>query len=227
MTNQPATRRLCAREKLLISGASRLSDTELLSVLISSGNRTKSCIQLAIDLLSHFGDLRAILNAEPRAFQTIPGLGLVRYLQLQAAREICRRSDFIHLQKKTTLSNTYETCVYLKRQLRDKKNETIVALYLDNQHRVITYDELFTGSINYSTLHPRPLIERVLQLNAAALILAHNHPSGLANESNEDRVVTNRLKEALDLIDVRLLDHLIIGDNEVYSIMNRTKWVCH
>lgn len=227
MTNQPAARELRVREKLLTSGATSLSDIELLAVLISSGSTKKSCMQLALDLINRFGDLRAVLNADSQAFQQIQGLGVVRYVQLQAAREICRRSDFIHLQKNSTLTNSQQTYSYLKRRLRDKKNETFVALFLDSQHRVIAYDELFTGTINSAAIHPRPIVERVLKLNAAALILAHNHPSGLSDASQQDRVVTERIRHALELVDVKLIDHLVIGDNEIYSIMNTVKWICH
>lgn len=115
----------------------------------------------------------------------------------------------------------------MKKRLRDCKNETFVALFLDNQHRIIAYDELFFGTINTATIHPRPIIERVLKLNAAALILAHNHPSGVSDPSPQDIAVTERMREALELVDVRLLDHIIIGDNEVYSIIAEAKWVCH
>ena len=227
MTNQPAVRELRVREKLLTFGANSLSDPELLAVLISSGSAKKSCMQLALDLINQFGDLRAVLNTDPQTFQQIPGLGVVRYVQLQAAREICRRSDFIHLQKNTALTSTQQTYTYLKRQLRDKKNETFAALFLDNQHRILAYDELFTGTINAATIHPRPIIERVLRLNAAALILAHNHPSGISDASHQDIAVTDRLRLALDLVDVKLLDHLVIGDNEIYSILHAMKWTCH
>ena len=227
MTNQPAVRELRVREKLVTFGANSLSDIELLTVLISSGSGKKSCMQLALDLMNHFGDLRAILNAASREFQQIPGLGVVRYVQLQAAREICRRSDFIHLQKEITLLHSEQTYAYLKRQLRDKKNETFVGLFFDSQQRVIAYDELFTGTINSATIHTRPIIERVLKLNAASIILAHNHPSGISDASEQDLAVTERLRRALELVDVRLLDHLIVGDNEIYSIMSRMKWACH
>ena len=115
----------------------------------------------------------------------------------------------------------------MKRKLRDKKNETVVALFLDNQHRVIAYEELFQGTINAANVHTRPVIERTLALNAAALILAHNHPSGLADASEQDLQITKHLREALHFIDAQLLDHLIIGDNEVYSIVSEVKWVCH
>ena len=227
MTSLPLAQPLRLREKLLRQGAESLSDAELLAVFISSGNAQKSCLHLAFELLKHLGDLRAILNADLPSFKQISGLGLVRYAQLQAVREICRRSDFIGLQKDIQLTNTEQTHCYLKRQLRDKKNETFVALFLDNQHRVLAYEELFSGTINRASVHPRPIVERVLRLNAAALILAHNHPSGLSDASEQDYQVTERLRHALDLVDVRLLDHLIIGDNEVYSIMNQMKWPCH
>lgn len=227
MTGSQPAQRLRLREKLLNQGVKSLSDTELLAVFISSGNGKKNCLQLAFDLMHHLGDLRAILNADYHSFKQIQGLGLVRYLQLQAVQEICRRSDFISLQKNTSLTDSYQTYTYLKRQLRDKKNELFVALFLDNQHRILAYEELFTGTINTTTVHPRPIVERILKLNAAALILAHNHPSGLSDASLPDREVTERLRHALELVDARLLDHLIVGDNEVYSIMHEMKWCCH
>lgn len=223
---QPA-KNLGLREKLLTQGVQSLSDTELLAVFISSGSAKKSCLQLAFDLTKELGDLRAILNADLNRFKQVTGFGLVRYLQLQAAREICRRSDFISLQKEISLTNTEQTHAYLKRQLRDRKNETFVALFLDNQHRVLAYEELFKGTINTATIHPRPIVERVLNLNAAALILAHNHPSGKAAASQQDLAVTERLRHALDLVDTRLLDHLVIGDNEIYSIVTKMKWLCN
>lgn len=227
MTNQRIARELCLREKLLTYGAKNLSDIELLAIIISSGNAKKTCLQLAQDLIHHFGNLRAILNSDLHSFREIPGLGVVRYTQLQAAQEICRRSDFISLKHLTRLTHTQQTYSYLKRQLRDKKNETFAILFLDNQHRVLAYDELFHGTINQATIHMRPIIERILKINAAAVILAHNHPSGVSDASQEDFAVTERLQEALEHIDVRLLDHLIIGDNEVYSIQEKVKWSCN
>ncbi|KTD68430.1 MULTISPECIES: RadC family protein [Legionella] len=226
MTVVQSTRQLNLREKLLTYGAQSLSDTELLAIFISSGTRKKSCVHIAFDLLKHLGDLRAVLNADKQRFKQVPGLGEVRYAQLQAVKEMCRRSDFIQLQKDTQITNSKQTYAYLKKRLRDYKNETFAALFLDNQHRIIAYEELFSGTINTATIHPRPIIERVLQLNAAALILAHNHPSGISDASHQDIVVTERIREALELVDVRLLDHLIIGDNEVYSIIAENKSIC-
>ncbi len=220
-------RQLNLREKLLINGAQSLTDAELLAIFISSGSGKKSCVQLADDLLQHLGDLRAILNADKNRFQQIVGLGEVRYVQLQAVKEICKRSDFIQLQKETQITNSKQTYAYLKKRLRDYKNETFAALFLDNQHRIIAYEELFSGTINMATVHPRPIVERVLQLNAAALILAHNHPSGLSDASPQDIAVTERIRDALELVDARLLDHIVIGDNEVYSIVGESKWICN
>ncbi|KTD05286.1 RadC family protein [Fluoribacter gormanii] len=226
MTVVQSTRQLDLREKLLTHGAQSLSDPELLAIFISSGSNKKSCVQLAFDLLKHLGDLRAILNADKQSFKQIHGLGDVRYAQLQAVKEMCRRSDYIQLQKETQITNSKQTYAYLKKRMRDYKNETFAALFLDNQHRIIAYEELFSGTINTATIHPRPIIERVLQHNAAAVILAHNHPSGLSDASHQDIVVTERIREALELVDARLLDHLIIGDNEVYSILAESKSIC-
>lgn len=227
MTNVQTTGQLQLREKLLTNGVHTLSDTELLAIFISSGNHKKSCLQLAAELLKNLGDLRAVLNADPHRFQQVPGLGSVRYVQLQAVKEICRRSDYIQLQKEPKITNSKQTYAYFKKRLRDYKNETFAALFLDNQHRIIAYEELFSGTINTATIHPRPIIERVLQLNAAALILAHNHPSGVSDASHQDITVTERIREALELVDARLLDHIVIGDNEVYSIIAESKWVCN
>ncbi|HHT0592460.1 TPA: RadC family protein [Legionella anisa] len=226
MTVVQSTRQFELREKLLTYGAQNLSDTELLAIFISSGSSKKSCVQLAFDLLKHLGDLRAVLNADIESFKQVSGLGEVRYAQLQAIKEMCRRSDFIQLKKETQITNSKQTYAYLKKRLRDYKNETFAALFLDNQHRVIAYEELFSGTINTATIHTRPIIERVLQLNAAALILAHNHPSGLSDASHQDLVVTERIREALELVDTRLLDHIVIGDNEVYSIIAEHKTRC-
>lgn len=227
MTVGNPTRQLNLREKLLAQGAQSLSDAELLAVFISSGSGRSTCLQLANSLLHHFGNVREIFNSSQHDFQQVPGLGQVRYVQLQAVKELCRRNDFIDLQKETQINNTKQTYAFLKKRLRDYKNETFAALFLDNQHRVIAYEELFSGTINSATIHTRPIVERVLQLNAAALILAHNHPSGISDASHEDLAVTERIREALELVDTRLLDHIVIGDNEVYSIIAEHKWTCN
>lgn len=227
MTSKIPIHKLRIREKLLTDGAHKLCDTELLSLFIRVGNQYKSCIQLASDLLEELGDIRAILNADLKTFQQIPSLSVLDFIQLKAMHELCRRSDFISLQKDIQLTNSQATYTFLKRQLRDKKNEPIVALFLDSQHQILSYEELFKGTIHTATIHLRPIVERVLKLNAAAVILAHNHPSGLCRASHQDLAATIRLREALALIDTELLDHLIIGDNEVYSITSKMIQPCH
>ncbi|KTC66303.1 DNA repair protein RadC (plasmid) [Legionella adelaidensis] len=219
-------REIRLREKLLAYGAEKLSDAELLAVLISSGSKGRTCLQLAEDLLKQFGDLRAILNADLSHFKKVSGLGNVRYVQLQAAHEICKRNDFIHLRKENQLTHSQQACIYLKRKLRDKKNETFAAIFLDTQYHIISYEELFNGTINATVVHIRPILDRILKLNAAAVILAHNHPSGVSEASSFDREITEKIKEALSLVDAKLLDHLVIGDNEVYSILHDSKWEC-
>lgn len=213
------------REKLLAKGVKSLSDPELLAVFISSGNRQKSCLQLAYELLAHLGDLRSVVNSDLQHFKQVTGLGEVRYLQLQAVIEICRRSDFIQLQKEFQIKNSHQAYHFLKKRLRDYKNETFAALFLDSQNRLVAYEELFSGTINAVTVYIRPIIELVFKYNAAALILAHNHPSGLSMASPQDLTLTQHLQEALSLIDVKLLDHIVIGDNEVYSIIAENQLV--
>jgi len=220
-------RPLQVRDKLLTQGAESLSDIELLAIFISSGNRKKSCLQLAVDLIQHFGDMRQIIHADITSFKKISGLGEVRFLQLQAAKEMCLRSHFIRLKKEIKLSNSQETYSYLKRKLRDNKNETFAALFLDSQNNIIAYEELFKGTIHSAAIYPRPLIERVLQHNAASVILAHNHPSGQTKASQQDIDTTIQLKQVLASIDTRLLDHVIIGDNEVFSIMTSMTFKSH
>jgi DNA repair protein RadC len=163
MTVVQSTKPLRLREKLLVNGPKSLSDTELLAVFISTGSPRKSCLELASDLIDQLGDLRAVLNSNSQNFKEIHGLGEVRYIQLQAVKEMCRRSDFIFLQRETQLTNTHQTYSYLKKKLRDCKNETFAALFLDNQNRIIAYEELFTGTINAATVHARPIIERSLK----------------------------------------------------------------
>lgn len=220
---QPKTQpNLC--KKLFTYGVQTLSDTELLTVFIGANQHNT---QPAHELLTHLGDLRAVLNADWQHVKPIKQWGKRRYAQLQAAQEMYRRSDYIYLHKELQLNNTRDTHRFLKRQLRDKKYETFAVLFLDSQNRVIAYEELFHGTINSASVHPRPIVERVLKLNAGSVILAHNHPSGISDASCEDIAATDRMRLALELIDTRLLDHLVIGDNEVYSIMHQAKWICH
>lgn len=161
MNPSTLTRKPNVREKLLTHGPQSLSDQELLAVFISSGSGQRSCLELAQDLLTLFGDLRQLLNADYKTFMSIPGLGVVRYVQLQALREICQRGDYIGLKSSEQLTNSIETYQFLKRRLRDKKHETFVGLFLDNLHRVLAYEELSSGTIDSATIHTRPILSLI------------------------------------------------------------------
>lgn len=206
------------REKLLINGPEALTDSELLAIFISSGSQGQNCLKLAESLLKNFGNLRELFNSTLESFKAVKGIGLVRYAQLQAAHEMSKRCDYIHLARHTEINSAIAASTFLKRQLRDKDNEIFAALFLDTQHRLLSYEELASGTIHSTTIHPRTLIKRALNFNAAAIILAHNHPSGNCMPSDADIKATKKISKALELIDVHLLDHIIIGDNKAYSI---------
>ncbi len=209
------------REKLLKKGAGALSDAELLAIFLRTGTRGKSAVDLARELLLKHQGLRPLLGANRDEFCTNPGLGDAKYCQLQAVLEMARR----HLHEKLTRSNLFccpeDTREYVHSKLANRPNEVFACLFLDNRHRLIEYQELFQGTIDGAQVHPREVVRRALNMNAAAVILAHNHPSGVAEPSQSDRLITEKLQQALQLIDVRILDHLIIGAGEITSLAER------
>ena len=205
------------REKLLQKGSEALSDAELLAILLRTGVSGSSAVDLAREMLNHFGGLRPLLEAGPDAFCDIKGVGMAKYVQLQAVLEIGRRYLEAGLKRGDLLSSPQQTRHYLTTRLRRHPHEVFAALFLDNRHRVIGYEELFRGTIDGASVHPREVVKRALAHNAAAVIFAHNHPSGVTEPSNADRSITQRLKEALALVEIRVLDHFIIGDQEAYS----------
>ena len=209
------------REKLLAQGAAALSDAELLAIFLRTGTRGKTAVDLARDLLTDFNGLRHLLAAERREFCARHGLGLASFVQLQAVLEMARRHLLETLQRDTVLSNPAEVRHYLKARLRDYRREVFVCLFLDTQHRVICCEELFQGTLDASSVYPRDVVQRALALNAAAIIFAHNHPSGIAEPSQADQRITTRLCEALALVDIRVLDHMIVGDGTVLSMAER------
>lgn len=213
ITHWPAEER--PREKLLARGADNLSDAELLAIFLRTGVKGKSAVDLARELLDQFGGLRALLRADQETFCAGKGLGEAKFVQLQAVLEIARRHLFESVRRGDPLSNPTETRNYLAMKLREYAFEVFAALFLDNRHRVIAFEELFRGTIDGASVHPREVVRRALHHNAAAVILAHNHPSGVAEPSQADRHITQRLKDALSLIDVRVLDHIVIGDDTV------------
>ncbi len=209
------------REKLLSRGPHSLSDAELLAIFLRTGVRGKSAVDLARELLSDFGGLRPLLEADQPAFCRRPGLGAAKFAQLQATLEMGRRHLHETLQRGEALADPATTRRYLTARLRDLPHEVFACLFLDNRHRVLAFETLFTGTINGASVHPREVVRRVLVHNAAALILAHNHPSGVAEPSQADRQLTQRLGDAMALIDVRILDHFVIGDGEAVSFAER------
>lgn len=209
------------REKLLARGPAALSDAELLAIFLRTGIAGKTAVDLARDLLGEFGSLRHLLCADQQGFQQHKGLGPAKYAQLQAVLEMGRRHLYAEIAKGEALGDPNDTRRFLTIRLRDLPHEIFGCLFLDNRHRVIAFEELFRGTINSASVHPREVLKRVLQHNAAAVILAHNHPSGVAEPSEADRYLTRRLQEALELIDVRVLDHIVIGDGESVAFAER------
>jgi len=206
------------REKLLLRGAQALSDAELLAIFLRTGVKGQTAVDLARNLLKEFGGLRHLLAAEQERFCRGRGLGLAKFTQLQAILEMSRRHLHEQLQLGDALTSPAATRRYLQARLRHYPYEVFSCLFLDNRHRVLHYEELFRGTIDGASVHPREVVKRSLELNAAALILAHNHPSGIAEPSQADRQITGHLKQALALVDIRVLDHIVIGEGEPLSL---------
>jgi DNA repair protein RadC len=209
------------REKLLARGAQALSDAELLAIFLRTGVAGKSAVDLARELLARFGGLRKLLAAAEDEFCAAKGLGRAKYVHLQATLEIARRHLAEDLPRRTPLSDPKAASAYLIGCLRDLQHETFAGLFLDTQHRVLAFEILATGTLNAASVYPREVVKCALRHNAGAVIFAHNHPSGVAEPSAADRVLTQKLKDALALVDVRVLDHFVIGESEPTSFAER------
>jgi DNA repair protein RadC len=209
------------REKLLEHGAENLSNAELLAIFLRTGVPGKSAVDLARDLLVAFDGLAGLMGADQRRFCAVKGLGPAKYVQLRAVTELSRRYLLTQVKEVDCLTSPEATRDYLRLKLYGLPHEVFACLFLDNRHRVIRYEELFRGTIDGASVHPREVVRRVIETNAAAVIFAHNHPSGVAEPSQADLRITARLKESLALIDVRVLDHLIIGDGQGTSLAER------
>ena len=200
------------REKLIQRGAATLSDAELLAIFLRTGPPGCSAVDLGRQLLQDFGSLRGILDADISRFCAGRGLGTARFALFQAALEMARRHLAEDLVREDCLTSPQQTMQYLRSRLRDYDHEVFACLMLDNRNRVITFREMFRGTIDGASVYPREVVKQALADNAAAVILAHNHPSGVSEPSQADIRITERLRKALQLVDIRVLDHVIIGD---------------
>ena len=215
ITDWPAGER--PRERLLEQGAEALSDAELLAIFLRTGVKGKTAVDLARDLLSQFGGLRELLEADLKTFTQAKGLGLAKFVQLQACLEMSRRFLLKGIKRDGPLTNPNDAKQYLLIKMRDYCKEVFACLFLDTKHFVIEFEELFSGTLQSAEVHPREVIKQTLKHNAHAVILVHNHPSGDAKPSQADIEITHTLRDALSLMDVKVLDHLIVG-NDVTSL---------
>jgi DNA repair protein RadC len=209
------------REKLLEKGAAALTDAELLAILLRTGTPGHSAVDLARELLKSFQSLRKLIASDRQRFCAARGLGPARFAELQAVVEIGRRQLSETLHAGPCLASPRTTRDFLATRLRDLEHEVFCVLYLDKRHRLIQFEELFRGTIDGASVHPREVVKLALQKNSAAVIIAHNHPSGIAEPSQADELITQRVKAALALVDIRLLDHIIIGDGVTVSFAER------
>jgi DNA repair protein RadC len=209
------------RERLLGRGAHTLSDAELLAILLRVGLPGSSAVDRARVLLTEFGDLRRLMDAGSERFCAQRGLGIATYVQLQAALELARRYLFTCITRGDALGSANEVRHFLQLKMRGLPHEIFTCLFLDNQHAVISYEELFRGTIDGASVYPREIVKRALALNASAVIFAHNHPSGIAEPSQADQRLTERLKIALGTVDIRVLDHFVVGELEAVSFAER------
>lgn len=212
------------REKLLGRGPAVLSDAELLAIFLSSGQRGADAVTSARQLLTRHGPLRSLLEQTPQALLKLPGIGPARACALLAALELGNRYLAAGLERGDALNDPQAAGRYFAQRLRGLPHEVFAALFLDTRHRAIAFEELFRGTVDGAEVHPREVVRRALAHNAAALIVGHNHPSGNGEPSAADRAITLRLKQALGLVDIRLLDHFVIGDGAPVSLAARG-WV--
>lgn len=202
---------LMPREKLLQFGAEALDDRELLAIFLRTGIKNCSVLELSHRVIEHFGSLRQLMSANQHDFCAVKGLGITQFIQLQASTEMTKRYLLQELQVIQVFTSPELVRVYLQTELENKEREVFLVLFLDNQHRLIKKEEMFLGTINTATVYPREIVKTALFCNAAAIILAHNHPSGVAEPSNADKLVTEKIQQVAELIEVRVLDHFVIG----------------
>ena len=209
------------RERLLSQGAAVLGDAELVALFLGSGEKGRDALSVARSLLARVGGLRGLATADAGTLGLERGIGPAKTALLLAALELGRRADGTALERGAELTDPSSAARCLQRRLVRLGHEVFVCLFLDTRHRLIACEELFRGTIDGATVHPREVVRRALQLQAAAIIIAHNHPSGVAEPSRQDVALTRRLGQALALVDVRLLDHFVVGEGEPVSLAER------
>lgn len=209
------------RERLLAHGPQVLSDAELIAIFLRTGMAGRTALDLGRDALLRFGGLSGLLAAAPSELAAIPGFGPAKAAQLQAVLELARRSLREDVRRDTVLGSPGAVRDFLRITLARREHEVFMALFLDAQNRLLAAEELFRGTLTQTSVYPREVVKRALALNAAAVIFAHNHPSGLAEPSRSDELLTGNLKQALSLVDVRVLDHLIVAGAATVSFAER------
>ncbi len=219
ITDWPAAER--PREKLIELGAEALSDAELLAIFLRVGVTGKSAVDLARDLLTQFGSLNGIFAATENELSQVHGIGTSKYVQLQAIFEMSRRALSEQLQQRDVFKSPQAVRDYLVLKLGSLTKEVFLVLFLDTQNRLLASEEMFSGSLSETSVYPREVVKRALHHNAASVIFAHNHPSGIAQQSQADELLTKQLKQALALVDVRVLDHFIVAGNNTLSFSER------
>ncbi|VEJ09148.1 RadC family protein [Actinobacillus delphinicola] len=208
---------LMPREKLLTFGASALTDEELLAIFLRTGTKNCPVLQLAHNVLAEFGSLRELISADKKTFCSLKGLGITQFIQLQATTEMTKRYLEQEMRTQQIFTEAKVARLYLQSELAHREREVFFVLFLDNQHRLIKSEEMFLGTVNCAMVYPREIIKTALYCNAAALILAHNHPSGLAEPSNADRSITQDIQKVAKFMNIRVLDHFIIGKGCYFS----------
>ena len=208
---------LMPREKLLKLGANQLQDYELLAIFLRTGIKGCPVLELSKVVLEHFGSFRGLITANQKTFCEMKGLGVTQFIQLQACTEMTKRYLNEELKFNQVFTDVEKVRLYLQAELEGYEREVFFVLFLDNQHRLLKKEEIFLGTINCATVHPREIIKSALACNAAAMILAHNHPSGVSDPSLADREITQEIQKAADLMEIRVLDHFVIGKGNYFS----------
>lgn len=208
---------LMPREKLLMHGAAALTDAELLAIFLRTGTKDVPVLTLAESVLMVFGSLRQLLNADINEFCKIYGLGKTKYIQLQASKEMTKRYLAQQMAFSEMIQAPYMAIMYFQTELEEEEREVFMVLFLDNQNRLIYKEKMFFGTINQTAVHPREIVKQALKYNAAAIIVAHNHPSGSCLPSEADRSLTKKIEMACELVDIRFVDHIIVGKGDYFS----------